>query len=276
MKKLSLVLIVILSIVIFAIGKINANSDSVKFYSPQKGIYVADINFEVNKGSILPYVSDSLETVENIAKKTNSPIAINAGFFDPTNIKTTSYILQDGEVIADPTLNPNLMNNPNLNQYLESILNRSEFRILSCENNETRFQIAQHKDSLPNGCKIVHSIQAGPELVPDLKLQEEAFVVKQGNKIIKQSAGALGKYARSAIGIKDQHVLLVAVSNEAAMTLKELAEFMKSLKVDQAIAFDGGSSTSLYVNLPEYDKFVLTSAKDNAARRIKSAILYMP
>ena len=55
------------------------------------------------------------------------------------------------------------------------------------------------------------------------------------------------------------------------MTLPELADLMKSLGVEQAMAFDGGSSTSLYVN--GTDKFILTSAKDNAARRIKSALI---
>jgi exopolysaccharide biosynthesis protein len=57
------------------------------------------------------------------------------------------------------------------------------------------------------------------------------------------------------------------------MTLEELAGYMKSLKVDQAMAFDGGSSTSLYVNIADKPKFVLTSAKDNAARKVKSIIL---
>jgi exopolysaccharide biosynthesis protein len=65
----------------------------------------------------------------------------------------------------------------------------------------------------------------------------------------------------------------VAVSNQTPMTLKELAHFMKSLGVEHSMAFDGGSSTSLYVDIPEKRGFVLNSAKDNAARRVKSILI---
>jgi len=110
-------------------------------------------------------------------------------------------------------------------------------------------------------------------LVPNFNLSKEDFVVKKRSKIIRQSVGALGKYARSAIGIKKDHILLITVGNEAAMTLEEFSKFMKKQNVEKAMAFDGGSSTSLYVNLPDYPKFVLTSAKNNSARRVKSMIL---
>ena len=225
---------------------------------------------------IVPYVSDSLETVQFVAEKTDAIAAINAGFFDPTNSKTTSYIIKDKQLVADPALNSHLMDNPDLQEYLPTILNRSEFRIQDCMLNCGRyireFDITEHNEGTGK-CEITHSIQAGPQLVPDLMLEKEGFVVRKNGKVIRQSAGALGKYARSAIGIKDNHVLLVAVSNEAAMTLKQLAELMKNLEVDKALALDGGSSTSLYVNLPGQEKFVLISAKDNAARRVKSIIL---
>lgn len=249
-----------------------SESEDISFYSPQKGIYVVDVNTKSCVNCIEPYISDSLETVESVAENSGAAAAINAGFFDPSNAKTTSYIVKNSELAADPALNEKLMNNPELNKYLSDILNRSEFRKLSC-NDGFRYEIAQHQSNPSDGCSIIHSIQAGPELVPSLKLKEEAFVIKKDEKVIRQSAGALGKYARSAVGIKGQHILFVAVSNESPMTLAELAEFMKNLDVTQAMAFDGGSSTSLYVNLPDYQKFVLTSAKNNAARQVKSVIL---
>ena len=142
-------------------------------------------------------------------------------------------------------------------------------------------KIKKHNEPLPlqEACTLVYSIQAGPGLVPDFDLEKEFFILKKDGKIIRESASALQKVARSAIGIKKDRILLVAVSNEKPMTLEELSGFMKNLDVEQAMAFDGGSSTSLYVDKNligmETDKptFVLTSAKDNAARRVKSILI---
>jgi exopolysaccharide biosynthesis protein len=275
--KIYLLTLFIVSILIVSGSKIENNSKKIDFYSPSKGIYIVDVNTKTCKDCIKPYVSDSLEPVEKVAEKTNSTAAINAGFFDPNNTKTTSYVTINKMIAADPLLNADLMENEKLKPYIEDILNRSEIRIQDCETGffdlYRKFTIARHQESVESKCSIIDSIQAGPALVPEFKLYDEVFVVKKGDKIIKESAGALGKYARSALGIKGDHILLVAVSNEAPMTLSELADYMKSLNVDQAIAFDGGSSTSLYVNIPDKPKFVLTSAKNNSARRIKSILL---
>ena len=280
MKKFSIWILVFISgigLISSCLGFNGQNSENINFYSPEKGIYVVDIDTTKCSDCIIqPYVSDSLETVETIAKKTNAKVAINAGFFDPYNAKTTSYIVSNRKLTADPSLNEHFINNPHHREYLPAFLNRSEFRYSFCEAafapRYTRFDISPRNET-DSKCEIINSIQAGPELVPELRLEQEAFVVKKNGKIIKESAGALHKFARSAIGIKGDHILLIAVSKEAPMTLSELAIFMKSLGVEQAMAFDGGSSTSLYVNLPDKKPFVLTSAKDNAARRIKSALL---
>jgi exopolysaccharide biosynthesis protein len=276
-SKIFFLLIIITGGLIISGSKIDNAEKKIDFYSPSKGIYIVDVNTKACKDCIKPYVSNSLETVQRVAEKTDSIAAINAGFFDPNNTKTTSYIVKNAKIEADPTLNPDLMDNPGLKAYLPDILNRSEFRIQDCMLNRgdacKTYQIAKHNDPPQMKCGIVDSIQAGPALVPNFKLYDEAFVVKKDNKIIKESAGALGKYARSAIGIKRDHVLLVSISNETPMTLPELADYMKSLNVDQAMAFDGGSSTSLYVNMPDKPKFILTSAKDNSARKVKSVVL---
>ena len=126
----------IILILVLAVGIYSVEADqtrqAVEFYSPQKGIYIVDIDTNECKNCISPYVSESLETVESVALKTGAVAAINAGFFDLLNTKTTSYVIKDGEIAADPTLNPNLMNNPSLQDYLPQILNRSEFRIMDC------------------------------------------------------------------------------------------------------------------------------------------------
>ena len=246
------------------------NKPKYTFASPQKGVYVVDVNLKECSDCIGIYNSDSLETVEEIAKKTGVQIAINAGFFDPSNMMTTSYVVLNSEMVANPVLNKNLTDNPEIQPYLAQILNRSEFRILNC-NEQLKFQIAAHTENADN-CKIIHSVQAGPDLFPDLKLEEEAFVIKKDGKVIRESAGALGKYARSALGIKKDHILLVAVGSDRGISIPELSKLMKKLNIEDAMAFDGGSSTSLYVNVPGQQPFNLVSAKDHTARRVKSVL----
>lgn len=265
MKKL--VLLLALALIPFASVKAESY---IQFFSPLKGVYVVDVNTAECKDCIVPYITDRLDTVESVAIKNNVRVAINAGFFDPQNKQTTSYVLVNGSMVADPNNNTSLISNPGLKPYLPLILDRSEFRILSC-NDGLRYDIAKHSQLVAPGCSVWHSVQAGPELLPQLRLKEEAFVVRKDGKVIKESAGALGKHARSAVGIKDGHVLFVAVSNAAAMTIEDLSVLMKTLGTEKALAFDGGSSTSLYVNSEDV-RFVLTSAKDNSARRVKSFI----
>ena len=271
-KNIALFLLFIAILIISGAKLEESKPEIVKFYFPQKGVYIVDINAGECPDCIRTYFSGSLETVESAAEKTGAIAAINAGFFDPSNGLTTSYIVKYGKLVGDPALNRHLMNNPDLQKYLPQILNRSEFRILNCGLTKA-FEIKQHNLPARQGCGIIDSVGAGPELLPDLKLADEAFVVEENGKIIKQSAGALGKYARSAIAIKDGHILFVAVSNSNPMTLKELANFLKRIGADQAMAFDGGSSTSLYIKMPGQKKFVLTSAKNNAARRVKSMMI---
>ncbi len=268
------------------------NQKDIEFQSFGKGIFVVSIDsyyFLKNSDVIVP---DALETVLEVSQKNNAKVAINTGFFDPNNGKTTSYILKNNKIIADPQDNERLIGSEELKPHMDKIFNRSEFRLYSCPideimpNGELRaerpcIQITNHNTPLipASSCQLVYSIQAGPELVPELKLEEEFFVLKKDGKIIRESAGVLHKYARSAIGFTKDRILLVAASNENPMTLEELADFMKKIGVQRAMAFDGGSSTSLYLNKlligMESDKptFNLTSAKDNAARRVKSVLI---
>lgn len=248
-----------------------SQKELIKFSKIANGLYLVDINTKDYPESLAVYLSDKLETVDSVAEKTKSNAAINAGFFDPTNSLTTSYVIKDGKLVADPTENAHLMLNSKLSQYLPAILNRSELRMYKCDN-EIKFDITTHNAEIPVNCKIENSVQGGPELFPKLRLEEEIFVVRNQEKIIKESASALHKCARSAIAIKGDHILLIAVKNKPGMTLPELAEAIKNLGVDKAMAFDGGSSTSLFVKSPNKQKFILNSAKNDCARRVKSII----
>lgn len=83
------------------------------------------------------------------------------------------------------------MNNKALEPHIDTILNRTEFRVLNCKG-ETRYDIAAHNARAPFRCEIVHSVQAGPMIYPDLKLSREYFVSKDENgKVTRDSITAL-------------------------------------------------------------------------------------
>ena len=232
------------------------------------GVYIVEVITSKAKGKLVPYYVDELETNFDIFNKTKARFVVNAGFFDPKNKKTVSYLVSDSKVVLDPTKNENLTENVVLKPYLEKIFNRSEFRILQDKKGKFLYDIACHNDKIPDGYTLKHSIQAGPMLLPELRLEEEFFVLVKDGKIISESASALQKYARTAIGIKDNNVYLFIVTNEAPMTLEELADLTRKWGMQKSMAFDGGGSTSF-----DSQELHIISEKDNQARKLKSFLI---
>ena len=88
----------------------------------ENGFYIVKI--KLSSSRIEPYVSGKLETVYDIAQKTNAKLVINTGFFDGKNQKTVSFITKNGHIIANPSENENLITNDTLKLYLQNIYNR--------------------------------------------------------------------------------------------------------------------------------------------------------
>lgn len=200
---------------------------------------------------VTPALSQKVATVEEFTQKHRAIAILNAGFFDPTNQKSTSYIVIQGKLIANPKENERLVNNPNLKPYLSQIFNRTEFRRYLC-GQIIRYSIALHSQSPPAGCQLVDAIGAGPRLLPELTLVKEGFV-DNANK--RDALGSNQPNARTAVGItRDGSVVLVmvaqkpSVSANSGVSLAALADLMKTLGADKAMNLDGGSSSSLYYN----------------------------
>lgn len=244
------------------------NSSAYRIVQDPNGVYVVEINTLKTKNKLMPYVVDGLETNYDVFKSTGARLVVNAGFFDPKNKKTVSYVTMNQEVVLDPKTNENLMGNKALEPYMGKILNRSEFRILEDSKGKLVYDIASHDEKPEDGYSVKHSIQAGPLLFPELRLEEEFFVLKRDGKIISESASSLHKYARTAIGIKDNNVYLFIVTNDAPMTLEELSDLTRKWGMEKAMAFDGGGSTSFDVQ-----ELHIISEKDNQARKLKSFLI---
>lgn len=141
-------------------------------------------------------LSPTLDRLETLAESQGAIAAINAGFFDPANGRSTSFISIESELVADPRQNDRLMQNPNLAPYLEQILDRSEFRQYKC-GEEWQAAIAPHSAPIPANCTLHLAIGAGPQLLPRLTVEAEAFV---DESVGRDAIGLRQPNARSAIG----------------------------------------------------------------------------
>ena len=227
--------------------------------------------------SVTPALSQKLDSLERFVQKHKALGAINGGFFDPENGKSTAYVVVQGQQVADPSQNERLMNNPNLAPYLPKILNRSEFRRYRC-GQTFRYDIALHAEPTPAGCQLVDALGGGPRLLPELTLVQEGFLDFSNGEVIRDSLGSRKPNARTAVGItRDGSVLLVMVAQKpetpttSGMSLQALADFMKTKDVEKAMNLDGGSSSSLYYQGKTF--YGKVDDKGNQLRRLVKSVL---
>ncbi len=265
MKFLKILLLVIF---IFTSAPAFANNIAIDH---ENGIYHIILKGEKIKKKIKFVVSDDLITNREAHNNAKSKLTINAGFFDPKNSQTISYIVTDRVTAADPIFNKSLQSNPFFRKNMTKILNRSEFRLLKC-GNKYKYEIATHNSSVEFGCSLITSAQGGPLVYPQLRLEEEGFIAKNdAGEIIRESASVLHKTSRTIIGLKgtdECHILII--TDENPMDMYEVKDLCSKLKLDRAMAFDGGSSTSM-----NYKKQIgVVSLKgDGAGRLVKSFML---
>ncbi len=243
----------------------NANDISI---SHDNGIYHIILKGEKIKKKIKFITSEDLITNREAHVKSNAQLTVNAGFFDPKNGKTISYIVTDRMTSADPMFNSALLANPFFRKNMNTILNRTEFRIMQC-GNKFQYEIVSHKSNVPFGCALITSAQAGPLIYPELHLEEEGFIVKnEDGEVIRESSSVLHKTSRTIIGLKgtdECHILII--TDENPMDMYEVQKLCKSLGLDRAMGFDGGSSTSMnYKNKLE----VVSNKGDGGGRMLKS------
>lgn len=222
-------------------------------------------------------VSPQLDTLENFAKKYGAIAVLNAGFFDPINRKTTSYVTQQSKLVADPRLNERLVNNPDLIPHMDRILNRSEFRRYLC-GKDWRYDLALHNEAIPQNCTLIDAVGGGPRLLPELTAQKEAFITTDPHRGSRDALGSRQLNARTAVGItRDGNIIWVMAAqkpntNPSGMSLPELAEFMQNLGVEAAINLDGGSSSALYYQGKAFSGKIDSKGKQ-IQRPVKSVLL---
>ncbi len=236
------------------------------------GVYHAVLSGDKMKKQIQFISSSNLITNKEAHNNSGSLFTINAGFFDPKNQKTISYVVNDFQTVEDPLFNQDMMLNPVLRKNLKKILDRTEFRVLDCDS-KLKYEIASHTSKVDFLCSVKTSAQGGPQLLPNLRLEEEFFIVKdKDGNIIRESASVLHKTPRTLIGIKslpkgEQEVHVFIVTNEHPMDIYEARDLCAKYELDSAMAFDGGSSTSM-----NYKKINVVSTQNSGdtGRALKS------
>ncbi|MFM2315490.1 MAG: hypothetical protein RLZZ04_4768 [Cyanobacteriota bacterium] len=203
---------------------------------------------------VSPVISGDLQPISDFAKNNQDHLlaAINGGYFDPVNQKTTSFIVQRSQIVADPRFNERLMDNPDLKPYLSKILNRTEFRRYSC-GEKTKYDIQLHSAPILKDCTLMESLGGGPGLLPQDSSIIEGFTVYQKSEKIRDAIGNDSLNARSAVGITqagDVILAMVAQQSEqplnSGISIPELGSAMAELGAVKAMNLDGGSSASLY------------------------------
>lgn len=260
---LSLVIIALFSAPVKAAGDISVNKNN--------GIYHIILKGEKIKKNIKFIASEDLITNREAHVRSKATLTVNAGFFDPKNGKTISYIVTDRMTVVDPMFNTSLQANPFFRKNMSTVLNRSEFRVMQC-GNKFKYDIVSHKSDVPFGCALITSAQGGPLILPELRLEEEGFIVKNAQgEVVRESASVLHKTSRTIIGLKgtdECHILIITDDNP--MDMYEVQKLCKDMNLDRAMAFDGGSSTSMnYKNNIE----VISLKGDGAGRMLKSFML---
>lgn len=227
--------------------------------------------------ALKPVLAPGLEPLDNWAQQSKAIAAINGGFFDPANQQSTSYVIQQGELTADPQQNERLVGNPSLAPYLSQIFNRTEFRHYRCDTGD-HYAIARRLDPTPPTCQLESALGAGPQLLPELTLEAEGFLDRANGIVIRDPLGYDRPNARSAIGILANGDVVWAMAQQSnapgtsGLSLPELADFMRSLGAITAMNLDGGSSAAIhYSGQTVYGK--VNEAGDSVIRPIKSMLI---
>lgn len=171
--------------------------------------------------------------LREVVERRGAIAGINGGYFNHSDLAMASYLTYRGKVLADPHQNHLLVSNPKLRPLLPKIFNRTEFRVLG-----DRCSIVSH--SVPTASSPTLSLQAGPRLLPTLGLTQEGFV-SPGRDPLR----CKGVLRRSALGIRFDGKVVIATLD--ATTLAGLANEMRRLGCQEAMALDGGSSTAMVV-----------------------------
>lgn len=205
---------------------------------------------------VFPYMSGKATEPSLSILDADAIFAVNGGFFNLSDGESTSFITADGKSMCNPKENKALIENPKLKPFLPQIFDRSEIRFYTTKKNKQYAEIVKHSQPTKNGYELEAALQGGPQLLPKLTSEEEAFVRKDAKGNSSDSIGTKSKAARTAIGITSDGKLKILCAEGgrkkefvSGLSLKDMAELFQKLECTSALNLDGGTSTAMVVNL---------------------------
>lgn len=204
--------------------------------------------------SLIPAIIDKTAPTSVIARANKALVAVNGGYFNLSDGESASYMVLDSKEVLNPKLNKALTTNQKLVPFLPQIFNRCELRLYQDRAGRKQYAIVPHQSPVPRGIKLVHSLQGGPRLLPELTSVDEAFVRTEADGKQVDSIGVNRTAARTAVALTksgDRMIISCAGKGQdefsSGLTLPDLASLLKSLGASDALNFDGGTSTTLVV-----------------------------
>lgn len=270
-KKISLLFLIFA----FAFAPVFAREDKdIEVSRDKGGIYIFKIPLEKYKNKIKPYVSDELTTTSEVFNnpELNFKLVVNGGYFDPVTGAPASIVKINGKTVESIFSNAPLMESLEESGRIEEVLNRSEFRILEDNKNNILFDITNHFHLQKDNQRIVHAIQAGPMILPKLRLEEESFITYKDRRSIQLAADVLKRRERTIIGLKrgvlgNDYLYIIIFTKDHKVALNEARDYCMKLRLNKAMAMDGGASTSI-----NYEDIEISS-NDADQRRVKSFLV---
>lgn len=214
----------------------------------EKGIYILKINTKKLGEKIKPAAVENLTSAKDVYDCCDYLMVVNGGFFDMKTGGEISYVVIDGVEVQSPCNNQKLLSDLERDNRTKEVLNRTEFRVLEKKNGKLDFQIAAHNDPLKKGSeRIRHSLQGGPRIAPEMDLIGESFVkYDEKGKLIFDSASVTKRRERTVLALKGNNLYVIIFTENNKKSMNELYDFCKKKKLREAMALDGGGSTSLY------------------------------
>lgn len=261
-----------------------AADGSVNYYSfPLKGgtkAHLCVLDLKSKTYCIRPVVNTPTCPTSASGAKAKAVAAVNGGFFNLSNGESTSYVVIDGKQVCDPATNKDLVTNPKLMPFLDTIFNRSELRIADTSS----ITIAPHKDLHPKKGKVQYVLGGGPQLLPKMTAKEEAFIRTGSDGKQVDSIGCNRTAARTAIGItSDDHFLILCVAGKgqdefsSGINLEQLAQLLKNLGCIRALNFDGGTSTTMaIIDKSSSEGSMKMVCGKEPETRVKSVLMVVP
>lgn len=244
MKKILNILIIFI-LALFSYNPVLAK-EKIELSTPEAGIYIFKIDTDKYGEKIKPHMTRTLTTTKKLYDDNCYDLVVNGGFFDVQNGKSVSYVTIDNELVADVEKNTELVKQLKKEGRLEGVLLRSEFRILENEKGKLKFDIALHDEKVKEGWKIKHALQAGPMILPEMDLAKEGFVIYEDDMVKFQSVDILKRRERTMLALKGKYLYIVIFTKDHKADANEMRDYLKTtLKVNKAIALDGGLSTSI-------------------------------